>query len=95
MSYSVSYVLIYSDRSWSLEEGSKEMDSLFLLQERWMLLLPFLVIFLINVGLLTALLKKRRDLPKLLVFGMGGMAIVFIFFSLGLSMALLFFGYNS
>ncbi|AOS99409.1 MULTISPECIES: hypothetical protein [Exiguobacterium] len=71
------------------------MDSLFLLQERWMLLLPFLVVFLINVGLLTALLKKRRDLPKLLVFGMGGMAIVFIVSSLGLSMALLFFGYNS
>ncbi|KNH36985.1 MULTISPECIES: hypothetical protein [Exiguobacterium] len=71
------------------------MDSLFLLQDRWMLLLPFLVVFLINVGLLTALLKKRRDLPKLLVFGMGGMAIVFIVSSLGLSMALLFFGYNS
>ncbi|AHA31207.1 hypothetical protein [Exiguobacterium sp. MH3] len=71
------------------------MDSLALLQERWMLLLPFLVVFLINVGLLTALLKKRRDLPKLLVFGMGGMAIVFIVSSLGLSMALLFFGYNS
>ncbi|WP_290782746.1 MULTISPECIES: hypothetical protein [unclassified Exiguobacterium] len=72
------------------------MDSLvFLLQERWMLLLPFVVVFLINVGLLTALLKKRRDLPKLLVFGMGGMAIVFIVSSLGLSMALLFFGYNS
>ncbi|MBF8154648.1 MULTISPECIES: hypothetical protein [Exiguobacterium] len=71
------------------------MDSLFLLQERWMLLLPFLVVLLINVGLLTALLKKRRDLPKLLVFGMGGMAIVFIVSSLGLSMALLFFGYNS
>lgn len=71
------------------------MDSLFLLQERWMLLLPFLVVFLINVGLLTALLKKRRDLPKLLVFGMGGMAIVFIVSSLGLSIALLFFGYNS
>lgn len=71
------------------------MDSLFLLQERWMLLLPFLVVFLINVGLLTALLKKRRDLPKLLVFGMGGMALVFIVSSLGLSMALLFFGYNS
>ncbi|MFP3893053.1 hypothetical protein F8N00_01565 [Exiguobacterium sp. A1_3_1] len=71
------------------------MDSLFLLQERWMLLLPFLVVFLINVGLLIALLKKRRDLPKLLVFGMGGMAIVFIVSSLGLSMALLFFGYNS
>lgn len=71
------------------------MDSLFLLQERWMLLLPFLVVFLINVGLLTALLKKRRDLPKMLVFGMGGMAIVFIVSSLGLSMALLFFGYNS
>ncbi|WP_312084924.1 hypothetical protein [Exiguobacterium sp.] len=71
------------------------MDSLFLLQERWMLLLPFLVVFLINVGLLTALLKKRRDLPKLLVFGMGGMAIVFIVSSLGLSVALLFFGYNS
>ncbi|MGI1805885.1 hypothetical protein ACRPK8_09100 [Exiguobacterium sp. TDN 0502] len=66
-----------------------------LLQERWMLLLPFLVVFLINVGLLTALLKKRRDLPKLLVFGMGGMAIVFIVSSLGLSMALLFFGYSS
>jgi len=95
MSYSVSYVWIYSDRSWSLKEGSKEMDSLFLLQERWMLLLPFLVVFLINVGLLTALLKKRRDLPKMLVFGMGGMAIVFIVSSLGLSMALLFFGYNS
>lgn len=60
-----------------------------------MLLLPFLVVLLINVGLLTALLKKRRDLPKLLVFGMGGMAIVFIVSSLGLSMALLFFGYNS
>ena len=58
-------------------------------------MLPFLVVFLINVGLLTALLKKRRDLPKLLVFGMGGMAIVFIVSSLGLSMALLFFGYNS
>ncbi|MCQ4091317.1 hypothetical protein [Exiguobacterium sp. LL15] len=71
------------------------MDSLFLLQDRWMLLLPFLVVFLINVGLLTALLKKRRDLPKLLVFGMSGMAIVFIVSSLGLSMALLFFGYNS
>ena len=71
------------------------MDSLFLLQERWMLLLPFVVVFLINVGLLTALLKKRRDLPKLLVFGMGGMAIVFIVSSLGLSVALLFFGYNS
>lgn len=71
------------------------MDSLFLLQERWMLLLPFLVVLLINVGLLTALLKKRRDLPKLLVFGMGGMALVFIVSSLGLSMALLFFGYNS
>ncbi|QZY87059.1 hypothetical protein [Exiguobacterium acetylicum] len=71
------------------------MDSLFLLQERWMLLLPFLVVLLINVGLLTALLKKRRDLPKLLVFGMGGMAIVFLVSSLGLSMALLFFGYNS
>lgn len=71
------------------------MDGLALLQERWMLLLPFLVVFLINVGLLTALLKKRRDLPKLLVFGMGGMAIVFIVSSLGLSMALLFFGYNS
>ncbi|MEK4646609.1 hypothetical protein MKY22_01515 [Exiguobacterium sp. FSL W8-0210] len=71
------------------------MDSLFLLQERWMLLLPFLVVLLINVGLLTALLKKRRDLPKLLVFGMGGMAIVFIVSSLGLSMALLFFGYNA
>ncbi len=71
------------------------MDSLALLQERWMLLLPFLVVFLINVGLLTALLKKRRDLPKLLVFGMGGMALVFIVSSLGLSMALLFFGYNS
>lgn len=71
------------------------MDSLFLLQERWMLLLPFLVVFLINVGLLTALLKKRRDLPKMLVFGMGGMAIVFIVSSLGLSVALLFFGYNS
>ncbi|MEI4463154.1 hypothetical protein SZL87_12000 [Exiguobacterium indicum] len=71
------------------------MDSLFLLQERWMLLLPFLVVFLINVGLLIALLKKRRDLPKLLVFRMGGMAIVFIVSSLGLSMALLFFGYNS
>lgn len=72
------------------------MDSfVFLLQERWMLLLPFLVVFLINVGLLTALLKKRRDLPKLLVFGMSGMAIVFIVSSLGLSMALLFFGYNS
>ncbi|KQS16087.1 hypothetical protein ASF99_11835 [Exiguobacterium sp. Leaf187] len=71
------------------------MDSLALLQERWMLLLPFLVVFFINVGLLTALLKKRRDLPKLLVFGMGGMAIVFIVSSLGLSMALLFFGYNS
>jgi len=71
------------------------MDSLALLQERWMLLLPFLVVLLINVGLLTALLKKRRDLPKLLVFGMGGMAIVFIVSSLGLSMALLFFGYNS
>ncbi|WP_290714496.1 MULTISPECIES: hypothetical protein [Exiguobacterium] len=71
------------------------MDSLFLLQERWMLLLPFVVVFLINVGLLTALLKKRRDLPKMLVFGMGGMAIVFIVSSLGLSMALLFFGYNS
>ena len=71
------------------------MDSLALLQERWMLLLPFLVVFLINVGLLTALLKKRRDLPKLLVFGMGGMAIVFIVSSLGLSVALLFFGYNS
>lgn len=71
------------------------MDSLFLLQERWMLLLPFLVVFLINVGLLTALLKKRRDLPKLLVFGLGGMAIVFIVSSLGLSIALLFFGYNS
>jgi len=95
MSYSVFYVLIYSNRSRSLKEGSKEMDSLFLLQERWMLLLPFLVVFLINVGLLTALLKKRRDLPKLLVFGMGGMAIVFIVSSLGLSMALLFFGYNS
>lgn len=71
------------------------MDGLALLQERWMLLLPFLVVFLINVGLLTALLKKRRDLPKLLVFGMGGMAIVFIVSSLGLSMALLFFSYNS
>ncbi|HAK99504.1 MULTISPECIES: hypothetical protein [unclassified Exiguobacterium] len=71
------------------------MDGLALLQERWMLLLPFVVVFLINVGLLTALLKKRRDLPKLLVFGMGGMAIVFIVSSLGLSMALLFFGYNS
>ncbi|KSU48754.1 hypothetical protein AS033_10515 [Exiguobacterium indicum] len=71
------------------------MDGLALLQDRWMLLLPFLVVFLINVGLLTALLKKRRDLPKLLVFGMGGMAIVFIVSSLGLSMALLFFGYNS
>ena len=71
------------------------MDGLALLQERWMLLLPFLVVFLINVGLLTALLKKRRDLPKLLVFGMGGMAIVFIVSSLGLSMALLFVGYNS
>lgn len=71
------------------------MDGLALLQERWMLLLPFLVVFLINVGLLTALLKKRRDLPKLLVFGMGGMAIVFIVSSLGLSMALLFFGYDS
>ncbi|NTY08204.1 hypothetical protein EXW93_01100 [Exiguobacterium sp. JMULE1] len=71
------------------------MDSLALLQERWMLLLPFLVVLLINVGLLTALLKKRRDLPKLLVFGMGGMALVFIVSSLGLSMALLFFGYNS
>lgn len=71
------------------------MDGLVLLQERWMLLLPFLVVLLINVGLLTALLKKRRDLPKLLVFGMGGMAIVFIVSSLGLSMALLFFGYNS
>ena len=58
-------------------------------------MLPFVVVFLINVGLLTALLKKRRDLPKLLVFGMGGMAIVFIVSSLGLSMALLFFGYNS
>ena len=71
------------------------MDGLVLLQERWMLLLPFLVVLLINVGLLTALLKKRRDLPKLLVFGMGGMAIVFLVSSLGLSMALLFFGYNS
>ncbi|WP_214748339.1 MULTISPECIES: hypothetical protein [unclassified Exiguobacterium] len=71
------------------------MDGLALLQERWMLLLPFLVVLLINVGLLTALLKKRRDLPKLLVFGMGGMALVFIVSSLGLSMALLFFGYNS
>ncbi len=71
------------------------MDGLALLQERWMLLLPFVVVFLINVGLLTALLKKRRDLPKLLVFGMGGMAIVFIVSSLGLSVALLFFGYNS
>jgi len=71
------------------------MDGLVLLQERWMLLLPFVVVFLINVGLLTALLKKRRDLPKLLVFGMGGMAIVFIVSSLGLSVALLFFGYNS
>jgi len=71
------------------------MDGLALLQDRWMLLLPFLVVLLINVGLLTALLKKRRDLPKLLVFGMGGMAIVFIVSSLGLSMALLFFGYNS
>ncbi|MFB3226459.1 MULTISPECIES: hypothetical protein [Exiguobacterium] len=71
------------------------MDGLALLQERWMLLLPFVVVFLINVGLLTALLKKRRDLPKMLVFGMGGMAIVFIVSSLGLSMALLFFGYNS
>jgi len=72
------------------------MDSLvFLLQERWMLLLPFLVVFLINVGLLTALLKKRRDLPKMLVFGMGGMASVFIVSSLVLSVSLLFFGYNS
>ncbi|EZP59302.1 MULTISPECIES: hypothetical protein [unclassified Exiguobacterium] len=71
------------------------MDGLALLQERWMLLLPFVVVFLINVGLLTALLKKRRDLPKMLVFGMGGMAIVFIVSSLGLSVALLFFGYNS
>lgn len=71
------------------------MDGLALLQERWMLLLPFVVVFLINVGLLTARLKKRRDLPKLLVFGMGGMAIVFIVSSLGLSVALLFFGYNS
>ncbi|KOP30710.1 hypothetical protein ADM98_04445 [Exiguobacterium sp. BMC-KP] len=72
------------------------MDSLvFLLQERWMLLLPFLVVFLINVGLLTALLKKRRDLPKMLVFGMGGMASVFILSSLVLSVSLLFFGYNS
>jgi len=72
------------------------MDSLvFLLQERWMLLLPFLFVFLINVGLLTALLKKRRDLPKMLVFGMGGMASVFIVSSLVLSVSLLFFGYNS
>ena len=72
------------------------MDSLvFLLQERWMLLLPFLVVFLINVGLLTALLKKRRDLPKMLVFGMGGMASVFIVSSLVLSVSLLFFGYTS
>jgi len=71
------------------------MDGLALLQDRWTLLLPFLVVFLINVGLLTALLKKRRDLPKMLVFGMGGMAIVFIVSSLGLSVALLFFGYNS
>jgi hypothetical protein len=31
----------------------------------------------------------------MLVFGMGGMAIVFIVSSLGLSVALLFFGYNS
>jgi hypothetical protein len=58
-------------------------------------LLPFVDVFLINVGLLTALVKKRRDLPKMLVFGMGGMAIVFIVSSLGLSVALLFFGYNS
>ncbi|UKS56330.1 hypothetical protein [Exiguobacterium acetylicum] len=72
------------------------MDSIvLLLQERWILLLPFLVVFLINVGLLTALLKKRRDLPKMLVFGMGGMASVFIVFSLVLSVSLLFFGYNS
>lgn len=72
------------------------MDSLvFLLQERWMLLLPFLVVFLINVGLLTALFKKRRDLPKMLVFGMGGMASVFIVSSLVLGVSLLFFGYNS
>lgn len=71
------------------------MDGLALLQDRWMLLLPFLVVLLINVGLLTALLKKRNDLPKMLVFGMGGMAIVFIVSSLGLSVALLFFGYNS
>ncbi|WP_294739470.1 hypothetical protein [uncultured Exiguobacterium sp.] len=71
------------------------MDGLALLQDRWMLLLPFVVVFLINVGLLTALLKKRNDLPKMLVLGMGGMAIVFIVSSLGLSVALLFFGYNS
>lgn len=72
------------------------MDSVvFLLQERWMLLLPFLVVFLINVGLLTALLKKRRDLPKMLFFGIGGMASVFIVSSLVLSVSLLFFGYNS
>ncbi|WP_394679913.1 hypothetical protein [uncultured Exiguobacterium sp.] len=71
------------------------MDGLALLQDRWMLLLPFVVVFLINVGLLTALLKKRNDLPKMLVLGMGGMAIVFIVSSLGLSVVLLFFGYNS